>query len=404
MSAAIHTAPAPKMATTQARRSAGSGQRAFVVDLLKAAGCVLIVLHHLAFYGPMADVVATVWPQSIGFLAQHARLAVQVFLVCAGFLAARSLHAAPMQTLHAVGRAWVRRYLRLALPLLAALALTLLLSEAIRPGFAHDSLSATPHLGEVLAHVFFVQHLLDVPALSAGVWYVAIDLQLYGLCLGLSWLGQRAGQHGGAARAQAVQLTLVLGLCLLSLLWWSHVDALDDVALFFAGSYGLGWLAWHARATSAPAGSHRHWAALALCVVCIWADSRGRALTAAAAAGLLAYAPQAWMALHPEGRSLALRRVLVRWVAGLARVSYAVFVVHFGVSLAVNAWVHTHWPRLWQANALGMGLALLVSIGAGHVLHLATERSLATWRRWAAWVLVLLSCTAAAGWLAALQA
>ncbi|MFM8696778.1 MAG: acyltransferase family protein, partial [Betaproteobacteria bacterium] len=61
-----------------------------VVDLLKALACCLIVLHHLAFYGPMSDHADELFPVFFDGLAQHGRLAVQVFLVLGGYLAARS--------------------------------------------------------------------------------------------------------------------------------------------------------------------------------------------------------------------------------------------------------------------------------------------------------------------------
>eukprot|EP01030_Chromulinospumella_sphaerica_P015363 gene15363-15166_t len=100
--------------------------RAWLIDLLKALGCVLIVLHHLAFYGPMSDVVMGVWPQLIEWLFDRARLAVQMFLVCAGFLTAGSLrHVMRLDAPLAAQWLW-RRYLRLSLPLLAALSVVVL--------------------------------------------------------------------------------------------------------------------------------------------------------------------------------------------------------------------------------------------------------------------------------------
>ncbi|NBO77933.1 MAG: acyltransferase, partial [Betaproteobacteria bacterium] len=56
-------------------------QAAAVVDLLKALACSLIVLHHLAFYGPMSDHADDLFPGIFDWLSQHGRLAVQVFLV-----------------------------------------------------------------------------------------------------------------------------------------------------------------------------------------------------------------------------------------------------------------------------------------------------------------------------------
>jgi len=90
--------------------------RSFLLDLFKAVGCVLIVLHHLAFYGPMSDVVAQRWPALMDGLVDHGRLAVQLFLVCSGYLTAAGFSKRPdMYAGRLVQLAW-RRYLRLSLP------------------------------------------------------------------------------------------------------------------------------------------------------------------------------------------------------------------------------------------------------------------------------------------------
>lgn len=70
-----------------------------VINLLKAVAAQLIVLHHLAFYGRMADHARPLMPDLIDWLADDARIAVQVFLVIGGFLVAKSL--GPRGTSHA---------------------------------------------------------------------------------------------------------------------------------------------------------------------------------------------------------------------------------------------------------------------------------------------------------------
>ena len=44
-------------------------QRLPLIDLLKVVASQLIVLHHLAFYGPMADHAAPLMPRVIDWLA-----------------------------------------------------------------------------------------------------------------------------------------------------------------------------------------------------------------------------------------------------------------------------------------------------------------------------------------------
>ncbi len=60
--------------------------RLVFIDALKALASQLIVLHHLAFYGPMSDYAQTIAPDLISWLYDYARIAVQVFLVIGGFL------------------------------------------------------------------------------------------------------------------------------------------------------------------------------------------------------------------------------------------------------------------------------------------------------------------------------
>ena len=66
-----------------------------MVDLGKAVASQFIVWHHLALYGPMSEVVGHLTGGLMVWLVSHARLAVQVFLVTGGFLAARALLPSP---------------------------------------------------------------------------------------------------------------------------------------------------------------------------------------------------------------------------------------------------------------------------------------------------------------------
>ena len=102
------------------------GSRLALVDALKALASQLIVLHHLAFYGPMSDYAQELCPGLMSWLYDYARIAVQAFLVMGGFLAAKALTKdgrlvdKPLVTL-----VW-RRYLKLVLPYLGALLLGML--------------------------------------------------------------------------------------------------------------------------------------------------------------------------------------------------------------------------------------------------------------------------------------
>ena len=93
------------------------------IDALKLIGAQLVVLHHFAAYGPLAEAVSRVAPGLIAWLYDYARLAVQVFLVLGGYLAVQSLTPTARHGAALVLRTLLRRYQRLVLPFCVTLLL-----------------------------------------------------------------------------------------------------------------------------------------------------------------------------------------------------------------------------------------------------------------------------------------
>ncbi|GAA5176512.1 hypothetical protein GCM10025771_11420 [Niveibacterium umoris] len=340
----------------------GTSLRFPAVEALRALASQLIVLHHIAFYGPMSDVAQSVAPDLLAWLSQHGRLAVQVFFVLAGFMAARGL--APDGRLRAVqplhGLVW-QRYLRVGLPYLAMLALSLVAAALARELIDHDSIPQAPDLFQLAAHVLLLQNLLGVESLSAGVWYVAIDLQLFALFAGLLALSRRTGGRHTSA-------LLVSCLALASLFYFNR-DAMWDVcALYFFAAYAAGALAWWIGARrDAPS-----WLLILAIVatLALMVDFRTRIAVAAATALLLGFGRYAgWLS----------RPIRLPGVAFLGRISYALFLVHFPVFLIVNAAFSRFVPEVPELHALGMVLTWLISICAASLFHYRLEVPLVAW-------------------------
>lgn len=347
------------------------GQRLWFIDALKAVASQLIVWHHLAFYGPMSDWTYQLAPEVVTWFSQDARMAVQVFLVVAGFLAVRSL--APDGVLVArplLALLW-QRYVRVALPYLVALLLAVVCTELARVWMTHDSLSPPAELWQWVAHAVLIHGFVDVDSLSAGVWYVAVDFQLFALLLGLLWLGQCGGLTAPTQRRWGGACVLLALLA--SLLHFNRDPAWDDWALYFFGAYGLGvWTYWCSQ-PQAPA-AQRAWllAVWGVTLVALWLDFRARIALALAVSVLLAAAQwQGWLYTWPRSRVLAY----------LGQISYSVFLVHFPVALVVNAL----FTRFAPANALvqtgGVLLAWLLSNAVGMVFFHTVEQRLTTWGR-----------------------
>ncbi len=327
------------------------------VNLIKAVAAQFIILHHLAFYGPMSDYANPIMPAFIDWLDKYGRIAVQAFLVVGGFLAAKSLSSSAVSGItDPLGRVW-RRYVKLAPPFIVAIVLAVGASAWAGLWMTHESISAPPDMLQFTAHALLLHDVLDHEALSAGAWYVAIDFQLYGLTIALLWLGGRLA--GGRARPWLMPAMVAVGVCV-SLFYFNRDAGWDIWAPYFFGSYGLGILAWWASDPARNRGGAALLAGLILVptLFALMLDFRSRIAVALVVACLLVFLGRTRMA-H-SGRGLA----LIDWMANR---SYAIFLIHFPVCLLVNAAFVRFVPpvALWQA--LGMVVAWALSVLAGAV-------------------------------------
>ena len=220
-----------------------------LIDILKALACALIVWHHLAFYGPMSDVAWPLFPGLFAWLYNDARMAVQVFLVLGGYLSVAHLAPQGRARFESVQQQLGRRFTRLVVPYAVALVVALLVAAVVRPWLDHSSVPTEPRLSQLLAHALLLQNIVGEESLSAGVWYVAIDFQLF-LMATLLFAGVRAvrvlGEHREALGAQSL---VVLGMAA-SLLVFNRQPALDmwgawwSIGPFVHGVRDGGWRVW----------------------------------------------------------------------------------------------------------------------------------------------------------------
>lgn len=324
--------------------------RLSVIDGLKVLASQTIVLHHLSSYGPVSDAAHVVFPWFFDWLFGYGRMAVQVFLVAGGFLAARSL--APEGMLGDVKPIdlFTRRYVRLVVPLAGAVLIAIVCSKVVRGVMIDDAIPAAPGIFQLLAHFFLLQDLLGVPALSAGVWYVAIDFQLYSLTALLLWFAMRAGRT--ACWVRFLGLLLISGLAAMSLFLFNRESAWDVAAPYHFAAYAMGVLCyWLTRNRELPL----FWCGVVVLAVIasLVVDFRPRialALTVAVFIGL---------SVRTGFCSRHLDSVCVKQ---LSRESYSLFLIHFPVCLLANAlFANCGWQTGGLA-VLTMVVAWLVSL------------------------------------------
>ena len=334
------------------------------IDLVKVVAAQCIVWHHLVLYGPLSRAARPQAEGLFGWLERDGRIAVYVFLVIGGFLSASALMPHPSRSRGAgdlaalLAQIWAR-YRRLAPTYLVALGCALAAASFARRWMSDGDTPGVPTIADVLAHVVLLHSLLDIPALSAGVWYVAADLLLFALLAAIAWTGRLVSSWIGPGPGETV---IVASVVMLTLVGWgvcSRIETLDDWPIYFFGAYGLGIVARWSRPGPLDQASCRDeavdtdrwsWIAtvLALGAIAVWPETRPQAFVAVAVALLLAGWPRAVPAQDGPASLPRLKRSALRWLSAASQRSYALFLIHYPVSLVAGAlfaqWLGSQGP------------------------------------------------------------
>ncbi len=328
------------------------------IDALKAICCLLIIAHHLAIYGPMSDIAYPLIPALMEWLREYGRIAVQMFFVIAGFLSAAKLAPQGLSLVTTPIRLIRQRYLRLIMPYLAALTLAIGCAALARVWMNHASIPGTPHLFQLLTHIFLLHDLLNQEVLSAGIWFVAIDFQLYALTILVLWISNRIqNQYSGLQLQRMLSLILILSLTVASLFFFNRDPYWDETALYFFGSYGLGMLIYWASVSQ-----YRFFGfivLIALTFTALTIDFRPRIAVAGSIMLILGLA---------QYYSVLESKCVPSCLAYLGRTSYSIFLVHFPISLVINAAFFNFLPHQPVIHLFGMLSAICTSIGCGILL------------------------------------
>jgi peptidoglycan/LPS O-acetylase OafA/YrhL len=348
----------------------------WLIDALKVLAAQIIILHHCVSYGELAFAAKELLPSMGTFLFDYGRYAVQIFLVMAGYLAAQSFENMMAVQTHArkkgagtVVQLALRRYLRLVGPYVIALLITIVCAMLARQWSADNYIGQPETIAQVLAHLFLLQGVLGYESISAGVWYVAIDWQLFTALAVVYAVFQRP----------VMRIGVMSILIVASLLYFNRHADYENSFIYFIGSYGLGILAYWASSINAI-NANIPWASakkvlLAIAFIILVSALHSvwlRNYLALGIAFLLLYAGN-----RPYPNAQSWLASAMQWASARA---YCAFLIHFAFILLANtAFVAWHV----QSPAIGLGFIALVSvlswIAAGY-LYRRVELPVARWR------------------------
>lgn len=348
-------------------------RRYALLDALRAVCAHAIVWHHITFYGPLSDIAYPLMPTLLDFIANYSRLAVQIFLVMGGFVAAQGLSRSVPTTFGELLQQIVKRYWRLAWPYLIVIGIAVAANATASQFMTHESIAAPPTVPQLVAHAFFLQTLLGYESLSSGFWYLAIDLQLSLFTLLVATIvGFVARRLGRPEVMHTATMAVLFPLAAASLFWWNRDPDHDIWAGYYFGSYFIGLTtAWCLNGRISP-----RWFGL-MCVLMLAGlvhDFRIR-LALALATGMVLFVAGRTGGLERWGRS----PLMTYW----GKLSYSLFLIHFPVCLVINAVLGAPLTDRPVWAAAGMVLAWLAScVAAVGFYHLVEQPGAWSPRLW----------------------
>jgi len=344
------------------------------IDALRAVVSTLVAWHHIVLYGTQLDVEFSLSSELIDLLRNH-RSIVQVFFVVSGFLMAGGMSRHAWDAVR-VCRFVVRRYLRLGLPYLAAIGMALFACAWGRGCLPVSIVGQSPTSPQILAHVVFLQDILGYESLSAGLWFVCIEIQLALVYAVMLYLRDRTGPLVGRAPGEAstgVLLGLGYLMAIPSLFYFNLNSRFDSWWVYFFGQFFLGVVIHYGLQSRRLRAYMIFYVSTILVALAFYWRWR------------LATSLMTGMIVFGAGQTgLLWRWPTGRFVAYLGRTAYSLFLVHFPVMVLVfTLAAQAGWISSERQALIAFALAYFASLGVASLFFRLVELpAISLSRRW----------------------
>jgi peptidoglycan/LPS O-acetylase OafA/YrhL len=354
---------------TEVRDAAGpsnSAARRFAfLDALRGLGALAIACYHIHLYRPLEIPADHFLSSAIQVVVRHGWISVRVFWVIAGFVAAYSLRETAMGP-RSFGNFTLRRVLRLGIPYWTAILAVAAVDVLSKPLlFRPDQplIDDPMTWARLAANLGFLQDVLHLENISAGTWFVCVDLQ-FGLLFALMlWMVQllSRGLYGSSGRGKTNAPVLLLafvplGLAAMFVLNFDS-EAYDAWAIYYFHMPLLGAMAYWALEGRIPRVAFWVYAAaMGVGVAMRWHDAISAWLEA------LRQSPDAALRYRKALElTVALITGVVIYLVGrrghlgdwltwrplqyLGRVSYSLYLTHY-----LTSWIIVSLGYYWTGN------------------------------------------------------
>ena len=265
----------------------------------------------------------------------------------------------------------VWRYLRLTAPYLVMLGLLLVVAWLTRTSGIEPPLIDSFSWRQLLAHFVYLQDVLRYGNLSAGTWYLCIDMQFTALFLLLFAVLQAVGSRLLGRDATPLAMSLVLAPLGVVAAWhWNRHPEEDQYVTYYLAPLVLGALvAWTIRGKIPAALLIGYLALVGLSLCFDEKETLRLRLVIALVTGA---------ALLIASRSALLER-LFKPLAPLGRISYSLFLIHYLVNWLVIAALAPYLNNQPLRAIAALVMAFATSLVAAVLLYVFVEKPTLQW-------------------------
>jgi len=316
--------------------------RFHLIDALRGFAALWVVLYHANEGGHLDGLVQLIPEAFVMIIFELGHAGVPIFFVLSGFVIAHSIKNDSVNGSY-FAKFTLRRSLRLDPPYWAAIVLVILLawlSSNVKGEFYE-----LPDLVTILAHMFYLQGILEIPHLSIIFWTLCLEIQFYLVFCGLAYLTQKFEKYTN--KAFVIIFTLV---GLISLLWpvgMLKENIYPGLFLPFFHAFLLGvftYWSWQKKISI-------HFFYLYFLIVIISSVISQSSFSIAAA--LTAFI------IHECARFNLITSLNWRWIQFLGVISYSLYLTHSPITGAS----YFLFYRLFGDSIFSQAIAFLVSTG-----------------------------------------
>ncbi|MBD2156186.1 acyltransferase [Leptolyngbya sp. FACHB-16] len=332
-----------------------------LIDGLRGIAALAVAGYHFYLGSPLHEPLSKVIPTPFGLLLSYGWLGVEVFFVISGFVIAYSLRESEI-TLAFLGNFALRRILRLSPPYWITIALALFI-KGVSNLVLSDRIAALPSSSVVLAHIVYLQNVLNMDNIVPVFWTLCLEIQFYFVFIILISIDQRLSKKkSNLSSFFSPLLFFVLFLGSLILRTTSQ-ESIQSFLYPYWYMFFMGSLTWWV--LEKKIHTTFYWLYIAIMIVPLvhhW-DIR---ILATLITGLSIY-------LASLGNQLD-HWLDNRWQQYLGKISYSFYLVHIPIGMSL---INVGYRLSGGSSVMALiwfFLAFLVSIAAAHFIYQFVEK------------------------------